>query len=225
MPSKSAALSRRPPQTRKSFLGVFHNPLRPNLGAVDVTLNVSRDAFGGAGASGVIIGIRNESRHLAVLGAADPDAALPVGARLVDRARLRIRNIDDIVLVDVDAARTAELRPLVDEIAVLIEDLDTVVAAVAKEQPAARIHRQRVRAVDLAGRAALLAPGLDELAGLVELDDAGVGVAAVAVGNENVAIGRDQRRGGRVEFVRTAARNAGLAERQQHLAVGAELEH
>src|SRR6267378_2065686 len=188
MPSKSAALSRGPPQTRKSFLGVLHHPLRSDLGAVDVALSVGRDAFGGAGTGGVLVGIRNESRHLAVLGAADPDAALPVGARLVDRARLRIRNIDDIVLVDVDAARAAELRPLVDEVAVLIEDLDAVVAAVAKEQPAARVHRQRVRAVDLAGCAALLAPGLDELAGLVELDDAGIGVAAVTVGNDNVAI-------------------------------------
>src|SRR5216684_1962406 len=103
MPSKSAALSRRPPQTRKSFLGVFHNPLRPNLGAVDVTLNVSCDAFGGAGAGGVLVGIRNESRHLAVLGAADPDAALPIGARLVNRARLRIRYVNYVVLVDVDA--------------------------------------------------------------------------------------------------------------------------
>src|SRR5262249_40389684 len=84
--------------------------------------------------------------------------------------------------------------------------------------------RQGVGAVDLAGRAALLAPGLDELAGLVELDDAGVGVAAVTVGNEDVAVRRHQRRGGRVEFIRGAAGNARLAERQQHLAVRAELE-
>src|SRR5262249_10810443 len=105
-----------------------------------------------------------------------------------------------------------------------IENLDTVIAAVAKEQPAARIHRQRVRTVDLAGRAALFAPGLDELAGLVELDDAGVGVAAVTIGNENVAIGRDQRRGGSVEFVGTAARNAALAKGHQQPPVGTELE-
>src|SRR5258707_13192281 len=224
MRSKSAALSRRPPQARKSFPDVLHHPLRPNLGAVDVALSIGRDAFGGAGAGGVLVGIRNESRHLAVLGAADPDAALPVGARLVDRARLRIRHVDHVVLVDVDAARAAELRPLVDEVAVLIENLDAVVAAVAKKQPAARVHRKRVRAVDLAGRAALLAPGLDEFAGLVELDDAGVGVAAVTVGDENVAIGRDQRCGGGIEFVRTAARDATLAERQQQLTVRAELE-
>src|SRR5258708_39206877 len=61
-------------------------------------------------------------------------------------------------------------------VAVLIENLDAVVAAVAKKQPAARVHRQRVRAGDLAGRAALLAPGLGEFAGLGQLDDAGRGV-------------------------------------------------
>src|SRR5882762_476431 len=139
MPSWSAALSRGPPQTRKSLLHVLHHPLRPDLGAVDVALSIGRDAFGSAGGGRVLVGIRNESRHLAVLRAADPDAAFPVGARLVDRARLRIRHVDDVVLVDVDAARAAELRPLVDEIAVLIEDLDAVVAAVAEKQPAARV--------------------------------------------------------------------------------------
>src|SRR5260370_794752 len=121
MPSKSAT-PEGPPQTRKSLLDVFHHALRPNLGAVDVALSIGSDAFGGAGAGGVLIGIRNESRHLA------------------------------------------------------------------------------------------------------DLEEAVVGVAAMTVGNENVAIGCDQRRGRRVEFVRTAARNAALAEGQQQLAVGAELE-
>src|SRR5258708_25789235 len=104
MRSKSAALSRRPPQARKSFPDVLHHPLRPNLGAVDVALSIGRDAFGGAGGGGVLVGIRNESRHLAILGAADPDAALPVGARLVDRARLRIRYIDKVLLIYIDPA-------------------------------------------------------------------------------------------------------------------------
>ena len=63
-----------------------------------------------------------------------------------------------VVLVDVDAARPAELRPLLDELAVLIEDLDAVVAAVADEQAAPRIHRERVRLIELARPGARACP-------------------------------------------------------------------
>ena len=49
-----------------------------------------------------------------------------------------------------DAARTAELRPLGDERAVLVEDLETAVAAVAHEDPALRIDGDRMRLVELA---------------------------------------------------------------------------
>src|SRR5262249_8320204 len=131
---------------------------------------------------------------------------------------------DDVVFVDENAARPAELRPLVDIVAVLIENLDAVVVAVADEQVPARIHRERMRGIDLTRGAAFLAPGLDEFAGLVEFDDAGIGVAAVSVADENVAIGRDQNRGRSVEGVRTVACRSGLAEREQDLAVRAELE-
>ena len=46
----------------------------------------------------------------------------------------------------------------VDELAVLIENLDAVVAAVADEQAALGIEGQRVRRVELARPRALLAP-------------------------------------------------------------------
>ena len=65
---------------------------------------------------------------------------------------------------DGDAARPAELPPLGDELAVLIEDLDAVVLAIADEQPAARVHRDGVRLADLAGARSLRAPLLDERA-------------------------------------------------------------
>src|SRR6516164_9316348 len=81
-----------------------------------------------------------------------------------------------------------------------------------------------MRRVDLARPRALLAPSLDELAVLVEFDDAGIGVAAMPVADEDVAVGRDQHRRRRIEFVRTGAGDALLAERHQHLAVRAELE-
>ena len=57
-----------------------------------------------------------------------------------------------VVPVDVDAARPAELLPLIEELAVLVEDLDAVVLAVADEQPPLRIDRERVRHVELARR-------------------------------------------------------------------------
>ena len=65
------------------------------------------------------------------------------------------------------------------------------------------------------GAGAFLAPGLDELAVLGELHDARVGVAAMSVGDEDVAVRRGHDGGRRVELVRAAARDAGLAERQQ----------
>ena len=77
----------------------------------------------------------------------------------------------------------------------------------------------------LARRGALLAPGLDELAVARKLHDARIGVAAMAVADEDVAVGRDEDRRRRVELVVAGAGDAGLAERQQELAVRAELEH
>jgi len=47
-----------------------------------------------------------------------------------------------------------------------------------------------VQRVELALPLAVLAPGRDLLAGLVELDDAVIGVPAMAVADKNVAIGR-----------------------------------
>ena len=46
----------------------------------------------------------------------------------------------------------------------------------------------------------------------------------VPVGHDDVAVGRDRARGRTDERVGAGLRDAGLAERQQHLAVGAELE-
>ena len=75
------------------------------------------------------------------------------------------------------------------------------------------------------GAVPLLAPGLDELAVLGELHDPRIGVAAVSVGDEDVAIGRDQDVGGCVEDRGcVVAGDAGLAQGHQHLAVRAELD-
>src|SRR5437660_1587154 len=70
-----------------------------------------------------------------------------------------------------------------------------------------------------------LCPGLDVRASLVERHDARVGVAALPIGHEDVAVQRGDDGGRRVELVRTAAWLSGLAERHEQLAVRAELEH
>ena len=64
-------------------------------------------------------------------GVPDPDSTLPTG--VAGRARFRVRTVQDVVVVDVDAAQSTELEPLIDEVALLIEDLDTYVAAVGHE--------------------------------------------------------------------------------------------
>ena len=160
---------------------------------IDVAVGVGRDAFAGA----VGVGIRNERRHLAVFRAPDPDPPLEGGIRLL--VRLRVGGVEHVVPVDEDSARPAELLPLVQELAVLIEDLNAVVAAVGDEQAAGGVHRERVRRVELARPRTLPAPGLDERAVLRKLHDAGVGVAAVAVGDEDGAVGRDDDVRGRAE--------------------------
>src|SRR5262249_14699721 len=116
-----------------SIFDVLHQALRADLRPVDVALGIGGDAFRRAGAGGLLHRIGNERRHRAVPGAADPDPALPAVMVLGNRFRFGIRHIEDVVLVDEEPARAAELRPLVDEIAVLVEDLDAVVVAVAEE--------------------------------------------------------------------------------------------
>src|SRR5262249_54305706 len=67
------------------------------------------------------------------------------------------------------------------------------------------------------------APRHEKFAGLVELDDSGVGLGTVTVGNEDVAVWRDQHVRRLVERVGTVARYARLAKRHQYFALGAEL--
>jgi hypothetical protein len=75
-------------------------------------------------------------------------------------------------LRDRDAARPPELRPLVEEHAGLIENLNAVVVAIGDEEPAARIHSKGVRHVELAGAGSALAERLDEPPVLRPLADA-----------------------------------------------------
>src|SRR5215471_15364682 len=78
---------------------------RVGVAAVDVAGIVGGDAFERA----ELLGLGNEGRDLAVLDAADPDALHE--ARVVLFGRLRVGDINVVVLVDIDAARSAELLP------------------------------------------------------------------------------------------------------------------
>src|SRR4029077_12384857 len=85
-----------------------------------------------------------------------------------------------------DRLRVSEIADLRLEGAVIVEDLDAVVVAVGDVNIALCIHGDTADIVELALARALLAPALDELAVLVEFGDARI---ALAIGNENVALG------------------------------------
>src|SRR3954468_4020518 len=83
------------------------------IAAIDVAGIVVADAFERA----EDLRLRDVGSDRSVLGAADADALLEAGVQLI--ARLRVGDIEHVVLVDGDAARPAELLPLGDELAVL----------------------------------------------------------------------------------------------------------
>src|SRR6266853_1881619 len=124
-----------PADRLRSVLDVLVHPLGPDFGAENVAHGIRGDALGGAGAGDLFHRVRNERRYRAVVHAPDPDAALPAVVIFRDGFRFGIGDIDDVVLVDEYAARPAELMPLGDVVAVLVEDLDAVVVAVADEEP------------------------------------------------------------------------------------------
>src|SRR3954469_17184994 len=126
--------------------------------AIDDAGRVDADALGPADFGR---GLGYEGQDLAVLDAADADALLEAGIAL--RVRLRIRDIDHVVLVDRDVARAAELLPFGDELAVAFEHFDAVVDAVGDIDPPGGIEGDAVRRVELARSVAVLAPSGDEL--------------------------------------------------------------
>src|SRR5439155_15103959 len=100
---------------------------------------------------------------------------------------------------------------------------DPVVAAVADKQPSARIHCQRVRAIQLTIAGSFRPPRLDQLSALREFQDTRVG-AAMAFGDEDVSVRRDEHV---VRLVEESRRRgaAARAERHQERAVWTELEN
>src|SRR4029453_8548536 len=229
-------------ETRSAFdeLSYIHQ----KVGAVHVALEIDRNAFGKTRAAGIWIRTRigNEKLDRAVFRTTNPNTA--PGARVVCVSspwkselsrvrppipRFRVGYVEGVgAFVDIEAAGPAELKPLSDELAVLVEDLNAVVLSITDEQASPRIERQRVDDVELTRTHTLPAPGLDELAVLVEFHDArvadGCAAARVAVADEDVAVRRYRDLGWGVELIQTGSRNTLLTEGQQNLAVLTELE-
>ena len=120
----------------------------------------------------------------------------------------------------------------VEELALLIEDLDAVIASIGHIQTSLRIELQGVRRTELSGPEAELAPLLDEGAVGRELENppgrAGRRVQtlpAVAVGHEDVAIRSDDHVARLVELAGPAAGLTSRTQAEQLLAFRAKLDH
>ena len=137
----------------------------------------------------------------------------PVGAQVVlefavqveleDAVEDRRDHPDGIVLVDEDADRVGDVGPLVEVLAVLGEDLDAVVGAVAHVDAAVPVHREPVHQVELARTAPEFAPLHQILALGVVLDDARV---PVAIAHQKVTARQERHHRGVAVLVRARVR-------------------
>ena len=89
----------------------------------------------------------------------DADTIAPV--RVVGRARLGVDRVQRVVLNKDTADATVRVARL-EVVALLVEDLEAVIAAVCDPEPTLRIEGQRVRSPELTVPDADLAPLFDE---------------------------------------------------------------
>src|SRR5262249_30190016 len=138
--------------------------------------------------------------------------------------RFRIGRIENVVLVNKQAAGLAELLPFFQELPFLIEYLDPIVSAVPDKQPALGIESHGMRAVEFALPLAGGPPGFYELPVPVELHNAVVGGRAVmTVGDEDVPVGSDCQSGWLAEMRIVRPVDARDKEVHQNLAFRTEL--
>src|ERR1700676_1722562 len=117
------------------LLFVSLQSLRTDFRSVDVALGIHCNAFRPAGAGGLFHGIGNERDYLSVFDAAVTNAAFPPIMVPGNGLGFGGAHIKHVLLVDENSARPAELAQLGNKFAVLIEDLNSIVVAVAHEQP------------------------------------------------------------------------------------------
>src|SRR5688572_24576772 len=165
---------------------VFLQAPRAWLAAVDVAVAIDDGKLGAVTGpdSGVAPRIEDEFVHGARRGVADANAHVPTG--ILDVVRFGVCDDDAVRVIEEDSARPTKLRPAREMRAFLIEELHAIVRAVADEQSAACVHRDRVQRAKLAVLGSHAAPRFDERAVAPELDDAIVGCGVVAVGDEDV---------------------------------------
>src|SRR5579872_1573585 len=109
----------------------MHHQPRPAAGSrVNIPLEIDSEELRPGAARNLLIG--NERFHPSGLQIRYANASFPT--RVPVRIRHPVRNIYISARIDRNRARLSELRPLRDEIAVLIQYLNTVVAAVRDVQ-------------------------------------------------------------------------------------------
>ena len=128
-----------------------------------------------------------------------------------------------------DPAGATELKPLVDEVPLRVEDLDPVVLTICNKQPPPRVELEAVDLVELARSHPLPTPRLDELAIPVELHDPRVSglptPAAVSIRHVDITVGSDRDLGRGIELVVTGSGYARRTQRHDELAARIELQH
>src|SRR5215475_4533133 len=178
---------------------------------IDVPLIVHSDAFR---RTGLRRSLWNESRDLAVLCTTDADTSVESG--IVGPIRLRVGHVDHVVLIDGDVAGPAELLPFGDKLAVRLEDLNTIVSAVADVDASLGVKCDAMRSIEVALPLAVPAPCCDEFSILGKLHDTVIGPNAMPVGYVNISIGcYDDGADGAEEFA-AVAWHARLAQDHQH---------
>src|SRR5215467_9977599 len=214
---------------------VFHL-MGADIGGIDIAHRVSRNTSRRSTRpySTEVARIRYEREQRPIDGTADHDAAQ--FSRLHSRRRVASgrlvaecdADINLVIRSDENRAWLAKLIPGGDEIAVLVENLDTAVEAIGNVDATQRTAKgDIVRVIEIAGCRSFVTPGLNEAAILGEFEDPAVigGIAAMAIGNKNIAIGRNRHAGWPIEGIRAAPADAHLAKHHQHLAVLVELEN
>src|SRR5262249_49485351 len=132
----------------------------------------------------------------------------------------RAAHPDLIILGGAQTHGDDQVVPHFEQLPGLVEHLDADIVAVRDVETASRIETNRVRNAELSELAAQLAPLLDVLAGVIEVDDSGVDVT---VGDKDVPFRGDDGVRWLVEVRPVAAGLAGSAEGQQQLAVRRKL--
>ena len=101
-------------------------------------------------------------------------STLPLRSSFISLSGVPVRKPEVLVRVDEQTARRAGMLGFAKIGAVGVEHLDALIVAVSHVQQPLGVDRDRMRDVELARTGPLLAPGLDEVAVLVELDDLGL---------------------------------------------------